>query len=62
MEALFSEELGLVLEVCESDVESVCHRYTHAGLSCYTIGTTRGFGPDSVVSQSISDLLCTYVY
>lgn len=50
MEALFSEELGLVLEVCEGDVGSVCQQYTHAGLTCYTIGTTCGFGPDSMVS------------
>lgn len=61
MEALFSEELGLVLEVCESDVESVCQRYTQVGLSCYKIGTTRGFGPDSMASYFIliSDCLCT---
>ncbi|KAM9435319.1 phosphoribosylformylglycinamidine synthase [Clarias gariepinus] len=53
MEALFSEELGLVLEVCESNVESVCQLYTHAGLGCYKIGTTCGFGPDSMVRVSL---------
>lgn len=61
MEALFLEELGLVLEVCENDVESVRQRYTHAGLCCYKIGTTCGFGPDAMVSCSISELLCTNV-
>uniref|UniRef100_A0A8B9HYX9 Phosphoribosylformylglycinamidine synthase n=1 Tax=Astyanax mexicanus TaxID=7994 RepID=A0A8B9HYX9_ASTMX len=30
--ALFSEELGLVLEVCENNADSVCQRYTNAGL------------------------------
>ncbi|XP_060773494.1 phosphoribosylformylglycinamidine synthase isoform X3 [Neoarius graeffei] len=53
MEALFSEELGLVLEVCENDVESVRQRYTHAGLCCYKIGTTCGFGPDAMVRVSL---------
>uniref|UniRef100_A0A4W4FS79 Phosphoribosylformylglycinamidine synthase n=1 Tax=Electrophorus electricus TaxID=8005 RepID=A0A4W4FS79_ELEEL len=53
MEALFSEELGLVVEVCESDVGSVCQRYVQAGLLCHTIGTTQGFGPDATVRVSL---------
>uniref|UniRef100_A0A3B1K177 Phosphoribosylformylglycinamidine synthase n=1 Tax=Astyanax mexicanus TaxID=7994 RepID=A0A3B1K177_ASTMX len=51
--ALFSEELGLVLEVCENNADSVCQRYTNAGLVCHRIGTTCGFGPDSMVRVSL---------
>lgn len=57
MEALFSEELGLVLEVCESNALSVCQRYTEAGLLCHRIGTTCGFGPDAMVSIGKSRIL-----
>ncbi|XP_059368868.1 phosphoribosylformylglycinamidine synthase-like [Carassius carassius] len=53
MEALFSEELGLVLEVCERNASTVCQRYTHAGLLCHRIGRTSGFGPDARVKVSV---------
>ncbi|XP_058612019.1 phosphoribosylformylglycinamidine synthase [Onychostoma macrolepis] len=53
MEALFSEELGLVLEVCESNASTVCQRYTDAGLVCHRIGKTSGFGPDARVRVSL---------
>uniref|UniRef100_A0A671PCM3 Phosphoribosylformylglycinamidine synthase n=1 Tax=Sinocyclocheilus anshuiensis TaxID=1608454 RepID=A0A671PCM3_9TELE len=53
MEALFSEELGLVLEVCDSNASSVCQRYTDAGLLCHRIGRTSGFGPDARVIVSV---------
>uniref|UniRef100_A0A672QG19 Phosphoribosylformylglycinamidine synthase n=1 Tax=Sinocyclocheilus grahami TaxID=75366 RepID=A0A672QG19_SINGR len=53
IEALFSEELGLVLEVCESNASSVCQRYTDAGLLCHRIGRTSGFGPDARVVVSV---------
>uniref|UniRef100_A0A8C9SZA2 Phosphoribosylformylglycinamidine synthase n=1 Tax=Scleropages formosus TaxID=113540 RepID=A0A8C9SZA2_SCLFO len=49
LEVLFSEELGLVLEVSESNVARVCRSYTDAGLACYRIGRTRGFGPESMI-------------
>uniref|UniRef100_A0A8C6WXJ2 Phosphoribosylformylglycinamidine synthase n=1 Tax=Neogobius melanostomus TaxID=47308 RepID=A0A8C6WXJ2_9GOBI len=49
MELLFSEELGLVLEVSQNDMEAVCQRYTAAGVQCHRIGKTSGFGPDSTV-------------
>lgn len=49
MELLFSEELGLVLEVSQLDVETVCQRYSDAGVQCHRIGTTCGFGPESMV-------------
>ncbi|XP_052442517.1 phosphoribosylformylglycinamidine synthase [Carassius gibelio] len=53
MEALFSEELGLVLEVCERNASTVCQRYTHAGLLCHRIGRTSGFGPDARVKVCV---------
>ncbi|RXN24302.1 phosphoribosylformylglycinamidine synthase [Labeo rohita] len=53
MEALFSEELGLVLEVCESNASTVCQRYTDADLVCHRIGRTSGFGPDAMVKVSL---------
>ncbi|KAF7661868.1 hypothetical protein LDENG_00251470 [Lucifuga dentata] len=49
MELLFSEELGLVLEVSQTDVETVCQRYSDSGLLCLQIGRTCGFGPDAMV-------------
>lgn len=49
MELLFSEELGLVLEVSESHVEMVCRRYNDAGVECHRIGRTCGFGPEAMV-------------
>ncbi|KAK7888826.1 hypothetical protein WMY93_024386 [Mugilogobius chulae] len=49
LELLFSEELGLVLEVSQNDAETVCHRYTSAGVQCHRIGKTSGFGPNSKV-------------
>uniref|UniRef100_A0A3Q0RKU9 Phosphoribosylformylglycinamidine synthase n=1 Tax=Amphilophus citrinellus TaxID=61819 RepID=A0A3Q0RKU9_AMPCI len=47
---LFSEELGLVLEVSQSDLETVCQRYSDAGVQCLHIGRTCGFGPEAMVS------------
>ncbi|XP_077573996.1 phosphoribosylformylglycinamidine synthase [Stigmatopora nigra] len=53
MELLFSEELGLVLEVSEADEESVCRRFTDAGVPCHHIGTTSGFGPEAMVTMHV---------
>ncbi|XP_064189678.1 phosphoribosylformylglycinamidine synthase isoform X2 [Anguilla rostrata] len=53
MEVLFSEELGLVLEVSESNVARVCQSYTDAGLPCHRIGRTCGFGPESLVKVRV---------
>ncbi|XP_041126127.1 phosphoribosylformylglycinamidine synthase [Polyodon spathula] len=60
LEVLFSEELGLVLEVRESSVAQVCDRYRDAGLSCLTVGRTRGLGPNSMVKVSVrgQEVLC----
>lgn len=51
MELLFSEELGLVLEVAQNDVKMVCERFSEAGVQCLRIGKTSGFGPKSMVRQ-----------
>lgn len=52
MELLFSEELGLVLEVSQLHLETVCQRYSDAGIQCHRLGTTCGFGPESMVRVS----------
>lgn len=57
MELLFSEELGLVLEVSHSDLETVCQRYTDAGLQCCRIGRVSGFGPEAVVRHGTQRFL-----
>lgn len=49
MELLFSEELGLVLEVSQDDVETVCQRYSDIGVQCHRIGRTCNFGPQAEV-------------
>lgn len=49
MELLFSEELGLVLEVSQLHVETVRQRYSDAGVQCHRVGKTCGFGPEAVV-------------
>ncbi|MBN3298434.1 PUR4 synthase, partial [Amia calva] len=54
LEVLFSEELGLVLEVSESSVAQVCQSYTDAGLTCHRIGRTCGFGPESWVRVNVA--------
>ncbi|XP_030626914.1 phosphoribosylformylglycinamidine synthase isoform X2 [Chanos chanos] len=53
MEVLFSEELGLVLEASERHAGLVCQRYMDAGLPCHRIGTTCGFGPESMVKVRV---------
>lgn len=49
MELLFSEELGLILEVSQCHVETVCQSYSSAGVECRRVGTTCGFGPEAMV-------------
>ncbi|XP_038165000.1 phosphoribosylformylglycinamidine synthase [Cyprinodon tularosa] len=53
MELLFSEELGLVLEVCQTHLEAVSQRYRDGGLQCHHIGRTCGFGPDAKVRVQV---------
>nr|XP_023650572.1 phosphoribosylformylglycinamidine synthase [Paramormyrops kingsleyae]XP_023650573.1 phosphoribosylformylglycinamidine synthase [Paramormyrops kingsleyae]XP_023650574.1 phosphoribosylformylglycinamidine synthase [Paramormyrops kingsleyae] len=52
-DVLFSEELGLILEVLESNADRVCQSYTDAGLVCHRIGRTCGFGPESMVKVRV---------
>lgn len=49
MELLFNEESGLVLEVSQKAVETVCQRYSNAGVQCLQIGKTSGFGPEAMI-------------
>lgn len=56
LDLLFSEELALVLEVSESDVDTVCDRYTSAGVQCHQIGHTSGFGPEAMVRVCVDGL------
>uniref|UniRef100_A0A3Q3MLE8 phosphoribosylformylglycinamidine synthase n=1 Tax=Mastacembelus armatus TaxID=205130 RepID=A0A3Q3MLE8_9TELE len=53
MELLFSEELGLILEVSEAHVQTVCQRYGDAGVQCHRIGRTCGFGPEAMVNVHV---------
>ncbi|KAF7203424.1 phosphoribosylformylglycinamidine synthase isoform X1 [Nothobranchius furzeri] len=53
MELLFGEELGLVLEVSQSDLETVQRRYSEAGVECRRIGRTCGFGPEALVRVQV---------
>ncbi|CAL8254617.1 unnamed protein product [Merluccius merluccius] len=53
LELLFSEELGLVLEASQEDLDTVCQRYSDAGLRCHRIGRTCGFGPEAKVSVRV---------
>ncbi|XP_067907410.1 phosphoribosylformylglycinamidine synthase isoform X2 [Heterodontus francisci] len=54
IELLFSEELGLVLEVAETAVDKVSSRYRAAGLQCWRIGSTTGQGPQSMVRVRVN--------
>ncbi|XP_038668127.1 phosphoribosylformylglycinamidine synthase [Scyliorhinus canicula] len=54
IELLFSEELGLVLEVPETTVDKVQARYRASGLQCWRIGSTTGQGPQSMVKVQVN--------
>ncbi|XP_029939692.1 phosphoribosylformylglycinamidine synthase [Salarias fasciatus] len=54
-ELLFSEELGLLLEVSQTDCDRVREAYQSAGVECLTIGRTCGFGPDAVVTVAVDE-------
>ena len=49
LEALFNEEVGLVLEVREADVKCVVDAYTEADVPCNLIGYSLKASSDSVV-------------
>ena len=50
IEAMFSEELGLILEVKEADVNYVIDAYTEKIVPCNMIGHSMKNGSDPVVS------------
>ena len=43
IEALFAEELGLVVEVAQSDVQAVLDAYANSGISCVPLGYSMNF-------------------
>lgn len=55
LDLLFSEELGLVLEVPEVSSGRVIERYRASGLQCERIGRTQGKGPGSMVRVRVNE-------
>lgn len=62
MELLFSEELGLVLEVSQVDVDTVCQRYSDVGVQCHRIGRTCDFGPKAQVRMGLNTSYISSTY
>ncbi|XP_069507830.1 phosphoribosylformylglycinamidine synthase [Ambystoma mexicanum] len=60
LDLLFAEELGLVLEVPESAVDTVSRIYQEAGVECLNIGHTSGKGPGSLIKVCVNSesVLC----
>ncbi|XP_077129905.1 phosphoribosylformylglycinamidine synthase [Ranitomeya variabilis] len=60
LDLLFSEELGIVLEVSEAAHERVMQQYRAAGLQCVKLGRTQGRGPSSTVRVRVNgeEVLC----
>ena len=67
MDALFAEELGLVLEIQAANVATVLAAYTSAGIPCVQIGTVGAvvgpgaaiklaYGGETVVDESVAEL------
>ncbi|CAB4001700.1 phosphoribosylformylglycinamidine synthase-like, partial [Paramuricea clavata] len=52
---LFGEELGIVLEVLDENVNTVCQAYTEAGLICNKIGYTGIPGQEGIIKVSVND-------
>ncbi|XP_075141937.1 phosphoribosylformylglycinamidine synthase isoform X2 [Leptodactylus fuscus] len=63
MDLLFSEELGLVLEVSETSHDHVIQQYQAQGLQCVRLGQTQGRGPGSRVRICVNgeEVLCDEV-
>ena len=49
IEALFHEELGLVLEVKQADVKYITEAFAAESIPCHLIGHSLEGGPDSLV-------------
>ncbi|XP_075687052.1 phosphoribosylformylglycinamidine synthase isoform X2 [Rhinoderma darwinii] len=54
LDLLFSEELGLVLEVPEGSCERVMEQYRASGLQCVKLGRTQGRGPGAMVRVCVN--------
>merc|ERR1712232_723512 len=52
LQALFHEELGLVIEVASSNVQQVVSAYTEAGVSCVRIGAPCPLDKVTIVGKS----------
>ena len=53
LEALFAEELGVVLEVAESNTEQVIRSYQEDGVACVPLGYSVGLvGPNAKVKKT----------
>lgn len=57
IDTLFSEELGLVLEVKQEHTEKVVNVYRQKSVPCYLIGQTTGSAGDAVVSVKVDGSL-----
>lgn len=54
IEALFNEELGIVIEVSQSNVDYVLNEYKKQGVQPKVIGKTGKYGMESQVSKTCS--------
>ncbi|KAG7299510.1 hypothetical protein JYU34_016472 [Plutella xylostella] len=54
IEALFSEELGVVVEVAKSDADNVISEYKKGGVAAKVIGVTGSYGMKSQVSVKVN--------
>ena len=50
LEALFAEELGLVLEVAANDVDSIAARFDAVGVPCHCVGSALSFSRTVTIS------------
>ena len=57
LSVLFGEELGIVLEVLNENVNTVCEAYADVGLNCNKIGRTTTAGQEGVIKVSVDDVV-----
>lgn len=62
IEALFNEELGIVIEVSQSNVDYVLNEYKKQGVQPKVIGKTGKYGMESQVSKPCSKYYNTKNY
>ena len=54
---LFAEELGIVLEVLNENVKTVCESYTDMGLICNKIGCTGVLGQEGIITVAVENVV-----